>query len=303
VEEQKKLIVIVGPTAAGKTALAMQLAAHYHAEIVSADSRQVFREMTIGTAKPDPEQLATVRHHFINSRSIHTPYDAAEYGAEALNCIHTLFQNCRHVILCGGSGMYIRAVCEGLDDMPDVPGEIREQLIANYKGKGIEALQEQMKTLDPLHYENIDIKNPQRLMRALEVILATGRSITFFQKKKRIQHDFNIIKIGIDYPREDLYKRIDARMDEMIAAGLFEEAAQLYAHKNLNALQTVGYQEIFDFMDGMYDRDETVRLLKRNSRRYAKRQMTWFKRDPDVHWVCGPELNTIIQLVDSVPIA
>ncbi len=290
---------MVGPTAVGKTAIALKLATYYQTEIVSADSRQIFKEMTIGTAKPTPEELRAVPHHFINSRSIHDTYDAAQYGEEALARIHQLFKQHEHVILCGGSGMYIRAVCEGFDNIPDMPAGIREQLVAVYNEHGIGSLQQQMKQVDPDHFENIDTRNPHRLIRALEVMLATGMSIAAFQKDNHINHDFGIVKIGLQYPREELYHRINERMDKMIANGLFEEAAGLYPFKNMNALQTVGYREIFNFMDGKYDRAEAIRLLKRNTRRYAKRQLTWFKRDREIHWIPAPDYDLIVQIVEG----
>lgn len=288
---------MVGPTAVGKTAVAINVATHYKTEIVSADSRQIFREMTIGTAKPTSQELDLIPHHFINSHSIHDTYDAAQYGVDALECIRKLFQTRDHVVLCGGSGMYIRAVCEGFDDIPKVPDDVRSELAADYNKNGIEALQYRMKQLDPNHFESIDTKNPHRLMRALEVVLSTGLSISTFQNNKQINHEFEIIKFGLDHPRKELYDRIDQRMDKMIANGLFDEAANLYPFKHMNALQTVGYQEIFDFMDEKYDRDEAIRLLKRNSRRYAKRQLTWFKRDKLINWVPAHDPKNIYEIV------
>ena len=282
-------MVIVGPTAVGKTAAAIRLAQALHTEIVSADSRQIFRELTIGTAKPTAAELAQVRHHFINTHSITADYDAARYGDEALAVIHGLLEIHADVVLCGGSGLYVQAVCEGFDDIPEVPEEIRAGLMAGYASGGIGWLQAQMRAHDPDHLEAVDAQNPYRLIRALEVKLGTGRSIASFRKQARREHPFAIVKIGLELPREILYERIDARMDAMIAAGLFEEAETLYPHRHRQALQTVGYREIFDYMDGMYDREEAIRLLKRNSRRYAKRQLTWFKRDESVKWVSSWE--------------
>lgn len=294
---KKKLIVIVGPTAVGKTSVAIDLARHFRTEIISADSRQIFRELNVGTAKPSPAELETVTHHFINSHSINEPYDAAQYGRDALSLINTLFKEYNELILCGGSGLYVKAVCEGFDDIPDVPEVIRENLMNEYEQHGLEALQERMRKLDPQHYENIDTQNPHRLIRALEVIEGTGKSISSFQKQNKLKHSFSIVKIGLTLPREVLYERIDRRMDDMISNGLFNEAESLYAFKHVNALQTVGYQEIFDYMDGRYDRDEAIRLLKRNSRRYAKRQMTWFQRDSDILWMDPHNIEEIIQTI------
>jgi tRNA dimethylallyltransferase len=298
-EHVKKLIVIAGPTAVGKTAVAIALAKHFRTEIVSADSRQIFKELNIGTAKPTAAELAQVPHHFIDSHSIHDAYDAAQYGRDALDVIHRLFERHDEVILCGGSGLYVKAVCEGFDDIPEVPAHVREALLATYERDGIAGLQALMEQHDPQHYATIDQKNPQRLMRALEVKLGTGFSIASFRKKNTLQHPFKIVKIGLTLPRETLYDRIDRRMDSMIEAGLFAEAEALYPLRAINALQTVGYQEIFDFMEGKYDRAEAIRLLKRNSRRYAKRQLTWFTRDAQVQWFGPAEVEKIIEVVKN----
>lgn len=296
---QKKLIVLVGPTAVGKTSVAITLARHFRTEILSADSRQFFCELNIGTAKPSSAELQTVRHHFINSHSIQEPYDAAEYGRDALQLIEKLFVDHDYVILCGGSGLYVKAVCEGFDDIPDIPEIVRENLMKEFEQHGIKVLQQKMEKLDPEYYKEIDQLNPHRLIRALEVIEGTGKSIRTFQKKNKLVHSFSILKIGLTLPREVLYERIEQRMDEMISTGLFEEARSLYPFKQINALQTVGYQEIFDYMDGKYDRDEAVRLLKRNSRRYAKRQMTWFQRDSNVNWTDPSNIDGMIQMITS----
>ncbi|MDH4089022.1 MAG: tRNA (adenosine(37)-N6)-dimethylallyltransferase MiaA [Cyclobacteriaceae bacterium] len=295
----KKLIVIVGPTAVGKTAVAIDVAKHFKTEIISADSRQLFRELSIGTAKPTPAELATVPHHFINTHSIHETYDAAKFGKDALGLIQELFERHDHLVLCGGSGLYVKAVCEGFDDIPPIPGEIRDTLEKEYAANGIGALQARLKRLDPDHFEKIDQQNTHRLIRALEVILGTGKPITSFQKRNKLQHAFSIVKVGLELSREELYRRIDARMDCMIAEGLFMEAEELYAFRDHNALQTVGYQEIFDFMNGSYDQAEAIRLLKRNSRRYAKRQMTWFKHDAEIVWMNPANIEGIIGLASS----
>jgi tRNA dimethylallyltransferase len=295
----KTLIVIAGPTAVGKTSVAIKLAKKFETEIISADSRQFFHELTIGTAKPSEKELLEVKHHFINTLSIKEEYDAAQFGRDALEIIHQLFHEHQTVILCGGSGLYIKAVTEGFDDIPEIPDEIRESLMDEFSKNGLPWLQEKMKELDPELFETIDQQNPQRLMRALEVRLGTGTSISTFRKKEKLKHDFKIVKIGLELPREELYTRIDDRMDAMIDQGLFIEAEQLYAFKNHNALQTVGYQEIFDFMDGRYDKEEAVRLLKRNSRRYAKRQLTWFKRDTEIKWFSPYDVDAIVEYINS----
>jgi tRNA dimethylallyltransferase len=296
---RKKLIVLVGPTAVGKTSVAITLAQHFGTEIISADSRQFFRELNIGTAKPSLAELQSVPHHFINSHSIHELYDAAQYGQDALQLIERLFTRYDQLILCGGSGLYVKAVCEGFDEIPDIPEVVRENLMSEYEQHGIKVLQDKMKKLDPEYYVEIDQQNPHRLIRALEVIESTGKSIRAFQKQNKLVHSFSMVKIGLTLPREVLYERIDRRMDDMISSGLFEEAKSLYPLRQINALQTVGYQEIFDYMDGKYDRDEAVRLLKRNSRRYAKRQMTWFQRDDNVIWTDPSNIEGMIQTICS----
>jgi tRNA dimethylallyltransferase len=293
-KNKKKLVVVVGPTAVGKTAVAISLAKFFHTEIISADSRQIYKELTIGTAKPSESELQEVRHHFINTHSIQDEYDAAQFGRDALTLIHNLFKKYDILILCGGSGLYIKSVCEGFDDIPEIPEGIREELTAQFEQFGMEWLQQKMKLLDPDHFNKIDQRNPHRMIRALEVKMATGSSIATFRKKNKLDHPFSIIKIGLELPREDLYKRIDARMDKMIEDGLFEEATTLYPQRQRQALQTVGYQEIFDFIDGRYDREEAIRLLKRNSRRYAKRQLTWFNRDVDLQWFSPNDQDKMI---------
>jgi tRNA dimethylallyltransferase len=290
----KKLIVVVGPTAVGKTTTAIRLARQYNTEIISADSRQFFRELEIGTAKPSHEELAAVKHHFINSHSIREEYDAGQYGRDALVLIHQLFERLDSLVLCGGSGLYIRGVLEGFDDMPQVPEGIRKKINHEFQEKGLRWLQEEVEKADPEFFSHVDQKNPHRLIRALELYYATGEAVTTLRKSKKKEHPFQIVKIGLELEREELYKRIDERMDAMIRAGLFDEAEKLYPLRNHQALQTVGYQEIFGLMEGEYDRDEAIRLLKRNSRRYAKRQMTWFKKDKEIAWYRPDQVETIL---------
>jgi tRNA dimethylallyltransferase len=282
--EVKKLIVIVGPTAVGKTAAAITVAKKLQTEIISADSRQIFIELNIGTAKPSPEELKKITHHFIGNKSIHENYDAGQYGRDSIALINQLFEKYDWLVMVGGSGLYIKAALEGFDKMPDVPNVLRKKIIEEYQTNGLMWLQEEVEQADPDFFSMVDRQNPQRLMRALELIRSSGETIQSLRVKKKSQLPFEVIKIGLNIPREQLYERIDSRMDKMIKAGLVNEAKELYPYKNLNALQTVGYREIFDYFDGLYDYEEAVRLLKRNSRRYAKRQVTWFMRDTEINW-------------------
>lgn len=290
----KKLIVVAGPTAVGKTSVALALAREFKTVIISADSRQIFREMTIGTAKPTPAETAAIPHYFIDSHSVADDYDAASYAADALLLIGELFARYDVVILCGGSGLYIRGVCEGFDEMPVVPEKMRLDLTEKYRQYGLLWLQEEIRRVDPEVLETIDLKNPHRLIRALEVKLASGKSISSFRKNVKQKRDFNIVKIGLELPRDELYARIDSRMDQMIAEGLMEEARALYPMRHHNALQTVGYQEIFGLIENEYDLEECIRLLKRNSRRYAKRQLTWFKKDAEFKWFHPNDIKGIV---------
>jgi tRNA dimethylallyltransferase len=285
---ENKLIVIVGPTAVGKTAAAIHLASRLSTEIISADSRQLFKELTIGTAKPTAEELAAVPHHFINYKSIEEDYDAATYGEEAFQLIMRLFEQHDTLVLCGGSGLYVKALLEGFDEMPEIPAGLREAINHDFHEKGLSWLQEELRIADPVYFAQVDTQNPQRLIRGLEIVRASGKAVMYFRKKNKKVLPFKVVKFGLELPREVLYDRIDSRVDEMIRLGLFEEAAQFYPRKELNALQTVGYQELFGWMDGNYDREEAIRLLKRNTRHYAKRQMTWFKRDEEISWM-SPE--------------
>lgn len=282
--QNSKLIVIVGPTAVGKTALAMRVAKQLKTEILSADSRQIYKELEIGTAKPTAAELAEVSHHFINSHSIQETFNAANFGIQASKLLEELSHQHEYVVVCGGSGLYIKGLLEGFDEMPQVENGVREKIIQLYQQNGLVWLQDQVKKLDPAYFETVDVQNPQRLMRALEVIESTDKPFSAWQLKSKRVLPYQVIKIGLELERDQLYARIDARMDAMIEAGLFEEASKFYPQKQLNALQTVGYKEIFDFMDGLYDKEEAVRLLKRNSRHYAKRQLTWFKRDEEIKW-------------------
>ena len=299
-KKSKTLIVIVGPTASGKTALAISIARHFETAIVSADSRQIYREMTIGTAKPTPDELRQAPHYFIDSHSIKEDYDAAAFGRDALKKIETVFREKDYVVLCGGSGLYIRAVLDGFDDIPEIPPSIRGEINDAYEKFGLRWLQERMAEEDCDQLEKIDRNNPHRLIRALEVKRGTGFSIAHFQTgKSKRSHDFCVVKIGLALPRDVLYERIDRRMDVMIADGLFEEAKALYPFREHQALQTVGYREIFGYFGGEYNKEEAIRLLKRNSRRYAKRQLTWFRRDTYVTWFESADFGKILSHISE----
>ncbi|MGM0581042.1 MAG: tRNA (adenosine(37)-N6)-dimethylallyltransferase MiaA [Bacteroidota bacterium] len=296
----KTIVILAGPTAVGKTSLSIQLAKGFQTEIISADSRQFYKEMEIGTAKPSEEEMDGVPHHFVNSHSIQDDYNVGQFEKDVLKLLDELFQKHDVVFVVGGSGLYVKALCEGIDDMPTIPVEIRQKLNAEFVQNGIEYLKKEVAQCDPKYFEIVDQQNPQRLIRALELYRATGKNMSFYRgQEKQVERPFNIIKIGLERPREELYDRINLRMDQMIAEGLFEEAEKLYPFKNLNALQTVGYSEIFGFLNGEYDREEAIRLLKRNSRRYAKRQMTWFKRDPEFVWFSAEEKDKVVDYLES----
>ncbi|MEQ9465822.1 MAG: tRNA (adenosine(37)-N6)-dimethylallyltransferase MiaA [Ekhidna sp.] len=291
------LISIVGPTAVGKTAVAIELAQWLGTEIVSADSRQFYRELNIGTAKPSPEELKTAKHHFINSHSIEQLYSAGEYGRDAVVKIQELHNRYSSVIAAGGSGLYLKAIWEGFDDMPEMDSSIREKLNVEFESKGLAPLLEELRSADPEYYARVDRQNGQRVIRALEVIRGTGAPFSSFRKKTMNQMPYHQLRIGLNLAREVLFDRIEQRMDAMIDDGLFEEAKQLYQFKDHNALQTVGYSEIFGYLNGEYDKEEAIRLLKRNSRRYAKRQLTWFRKFEDIHWFEPGQVEQIKNLI------
>jgi tRNA dimethylallyltransferase len=293
-------LVIAGPTAVGKTEICLNLAKIFKTEIISSDSRQFYMETEVGTAKPSSNELEEVKHHFVNSLSIFDTYDVRKFEFETIELLEKLFAKHDVVIMTGGSGLYIDAICYGFDEIPKVDSSIREQLISDYKEKGIQNLQSRLKNLDPVYFGEVDIHNPQRLMRALEVCIGTGKPYSTFRKKKKNIRPFNNILIGLERNREELYDRIEKRMDIMVANGIFEEAEKLFPYRHLNALQTVGYSEIFGFLEGRYDKVEAVRLLKRNSRRYAKRQMTWFKKNSEMTWFHPSDLQGILALVENI---
>lgn len=272
------MILVAGPTAVGKTRKAIELALQYKTEIISADSRQCYREMNIGVARPTPEELAAVPHHFIASHSIHDNLNAAWYEKFALDKVNELFTRHTVVVMVGGTGLYIKAFMEGLDEIPETDPVIRASVIRDYEEKGLHWLQEEVKQNDPVFFAQGENQNPHRLMRALEVVRSTGKSILSFRKGEKAQRPFDIKMLVMDLPRPQLYERIDQRVDEMVNAGLEEEARGLYAFRHLSALQTVGYQEWFDYFDGNTSREEAIALIKQHTRNYAKRQGTWFRK-------------------------
>ncbi len=296
---KKYLICIVGPTAVGKTSLSIQLAEFLGAEIISSDSRQFYEELNLGTAKPNDDELKMVSHHLINSLSIHDEYDVGKFEKEAIQIIENLHELNDFVVMVGGSGLFVDAVCNGLDTFPEVKAGMRDQLNLELEQNGLDALTDELKAKDPEYFEIVDSKNPQRVIRALEVIRSTGQKFSHFRKREKRERSFEVIKIGLEMDREVLYQRIDLRMDLMIEQGLFEEAKALLPFKHLNALQTVGYQEIFPYLEGEYDYEEAVRLLKRNSRRYAKRQLTWFRKDPEVNWFQPEQKTEVFSLLSK----
>lgn len=277
--EKKYLIVVGGATASGKTGFAIRLAQHFRTEIVSCDSRQFYREMSIGTAKPTPEEMHQAPHHFIGHISIEQPYTAGDFETDALALLDRLFLQHQSVILCGGSGLFIKAVCEGLDQFPEVPETIITDLQHDFETNGLAALQEELAASDPEYYQEVDLQNPRRLLRALSVIRASGQAFSAFRTRKSKPRSFQPVYLQMNLPREALYDRINRRVDLMMAQGLEAEARNLYPKRHLPALQTVGYQELFDHFDGSISLEEAIELIKRNSRRYAKRQLTWFRRD------------------------
>lgn len=287
---EKTCIVIVGPTASGKTALAIDVAQYFNTEIISADSRQCFKELNIGVAKPNDLQLNLVPHHFINSHSIHDNLSAGDFESFALTAADKIFENSNIAVMCGGTGLYIKAFTEGLDAIPATDNKIKKEIADAYEENGFKWLQKKVKDSDPLFWKKGEINNPHRLLRALEVFKATGISIIAQQKKIKKERSFNIIKVGIDINRPILYDRINKRVDTMEEQGLEHEVKLLLPYKNLNALQTVGYRELFNFFEGKQSREKAFELIKQNSRHYAKRQVTWFKKDEEIIWLQQSEI-------------
>lgn len=297
---KKNLILIVGPTAAGKTAVAIEVARYFHTEIISADSRQCYTEMNIGVVRPSEEELKIIPHHFIASHSVDEDLNAAYFEQYALSVSKKLFEQYDTLVMVGGTGLYIKAFCEGMDVMPEIDAELRKDIRKEYDEKGIEWLQRLVKEEDPEFYSKGEIQNPQRMMRALEVTRQTGRSILSFRTAPKAKRDFNIIKIGLELSKEQLHSRINHRVDVMMEAGLLDEVRSLQPFEKLNALQTVGYRELFDHLHGNTDLDTAVELIKKNTRQYAKRQLTWFRRDKDIRWFDPMHTGNIISYISSL---
>jgi len=295
--KQSTLVTIVGPTASGKTNVAIKVADYFKTDIISADSRQFYREIPIGTAAPDINQLEIVNHHFVGHLSIHDNYNVSQFEQDVMNLLKHKFlvHNC--MVMAGGSGLYIDAVCNGIDDLPNPDEKLRNELNNRLKEQGIESLQEQLKLLDPVYFDQVDLQNPKRLTRAIEVCLQTGKCYSDLRLKKIANRDFSILKIGLNLPRAELFERINQRTEKMIKNGWLKEAESMFNFRNVNALNTVGYKELFNYISGEWTLEKTIEKIKTNTRRYAKRQITWFKRDEKIHWFHPDETDKIINLI------
>ncbi|MCD4746049.1 MAG: tRNA (adenosine(37)-N6)-dimethylallyltransferase MiaA [Bacteroidales bacterium] len=298
-DSHKLFIAIVGPTAIGKTAISIELAKEFETEIISADSRQFYKQLKIGSATPTTKELNTVKHHFIGNLSVTDYYNVSKFETEVIDFLNIFFSKNKYAIMVGGSGLYINAVCYGIDELPDVDETLREHLKSIYKTSGIEPLQKQLKKLDPEYYSIVDLPNHKRLMRALEVCIITGKTYTSFRNKTPKKRNFRIIKIGLNRERTELFDIINKRVDKMIEQGLIDEVKNLYQFKNRNALNTVGYKEIFDYLDNKIKLEKAIENIKTNTRRYAKRQLTWFKKDKSIHWFHPDDKEKIIDFIKT----
>ena len=296
----KTVIIVCGPTAVGKTSAAILLAKHFHTEIISADSRQCYKELKIGVARPSDKELNSVTHHFIASHSVTENINAACFAQYALKKINELFLKYDLVVMVGGTGLYIRAFTEGLDSIPDIDPSIRKQIIADYESKGLQWLQDEVRTKDPLFFAVGETQNPQRMMRALEVAESTGRSIIDFRRSEKTNRDFNICKIGLDLPKEELHDNINTRVDNMMEEGLVGEVSSLMSYRHVNALQTVGYAEIFEHLDGKISLHAAIEDIKKHTRQYAKRQLTWFRKDKEIHWINAKQSDDLIAMAQKL---
>ena len=293
------LIVLLGPTGVGKTELSLRVASHVGSPIISADSRQLYKELVIGTAAPTAEQLARIKHYFVGTLSLTDYYNASQFEEEVLLCLENLFQSTSNVVMTGGSMMYIDAVCNGIDELPTVSQEIRTNLMKRFEVEGLDPIQEDLKRLDPQHYNEVDLNNYKRVIHALEICLMTGRPYSELRTNTKKTRPFRIIKIGLTRDREELCDRINARVDQMMRDGLLEEARHVYPYKHLNSLNTVGYKEMFNYLDGEWPLDFAIEKIKRNSRVYARKQMTWFKRDKEINWFHPDNIQGILTFLDE----
>jgi len=299
VSSGKTLIVLTGPTAVGKTAVSLDIAKHFGIPVINADSRQIFKELIIGTARPTETEMQEVRHYFVGTLSIDDYYSASLYEQQVLELLDKEFQSHDYALLSGGSMMYIDAVCDGIDDIPTIDDDTRALMKQRLKEEGLEALVEELKRLDPEYYEIVDRQNPRRVVHALEICVMTGKTYTSFRKRSKKERPFRIIKIGLDRPREELYNRINARVDKMMSDGLLDEVKALYPEKELNALNTVGYKELFDYLDGRWPLKEAVERIKGNTRRYARKQLTWYKKDEQIRWFHPDDKHSIINFISK----
>ena len=295
----KTLVVLLGPTAVGKTDLSLELAEQLHTSIISADSRQLYADLKIGTAAPTPDQQARVQHHFVGTLQLSDYYSAARYADEVLALLDTLFQQQDVALLTGGSMMYIDAVCQGMDDIPTVDADTRAMMWKRYDEVGLEGIQRELKMLDPEYYAIVDLKNHKRIIHALEIYYITGKTFTSFRQRKQAERPFHIIKIGLNRERDELFSRINQRVDQMMQEGMLEEAKKVYPYRHLNSLNTVGYKELFKYLDGEWTIEEAVEKIKRNTRIYAKKQLTWFKKDMSIRWFHPDQRTDIISYINS----
>ena len=293
----KTLIVITGPTAVGKTQLCLDIARHFDIPIINADSRQIFKELSIGTAKPSAEELQQVRHYFVGTLSLQDYYSASLFESQVMTLLGTLFQQSDYALMAGGSMMYIDAVCDGIDDIPTIDDETRATMKRRLAEEGLPRLCEELQRLDPEYYEIVDRQNPKRVVHALEICTMTGRTYTSFRKRDKKERPFRIVKIGLNREREELYQRINARVDKMMQQGLLKEAEQVYPLRHLNALNTVGYKELFEYFNGRWSLEEAVERIKGNTRRYARKQLTWYKKDPQIRWFHPDQKKEIIDYI------
>lgn len=298
-KNKHNLIVLVGPTGVGKTELSLNIAEAYNSPIISADSRQLYADLKIGTAAPTAEQMKRVKHYFVGTLQLTDYYSAAQYEMEVIKVLDSLFQEKNTILLTGGSMMYVDAVCKGIDDIPTVDNDTREMMMEKYEKQGLEQLCNELKLLDPKYYSIVDLKNPKRVIHALEICYMTGKTYTSFRTGNKKERPFNIIKIGLSREREELYERINKRVDIMIEEGLIDEVKSVYEHKNLNSLNTVGYKEIIKYLDGEWDLQFAIEKIKQNSRIYSRKQMTWFKRDEEIKWFHPDNVKEIMEYINS----